>query len=565
MARVLIGIPIRHVDGEPGSKTMQCLANMKATSKHAVELFCSRGQQITQNSVQICNKFLGEGWDYLLYTGDDITFPPHALDRMIAHNKDIVAGLCTWKSPPYWTTGAMECDDGRLRLVLITPEMVQQRALLQVDAVGSGFMLISRKALEAVDDYFRNRLYPAIPEEFRWAAPPPYFPVTYNPQFNTNTGSDFSFCKAATRAGCEIFLDCGVVCGHRWEYEFSVEDHWRWLDNYTFNTTEPPYPGAPLDPVPAPKDKVYWGEGGGPMSITLASDTDRDRAENDVFPILKATYVPLHDLELTGKTDAGYILGFGVDEKGPDKYLHWAKRFARTAIHWNLEDIEAIPEWMDASHKANLNNGHFAHMVEDENTFEMLKTHFRNVNLIPIPTARRFPVAPFPENFTVFVPYDKQYDELLDEVVRTNPDVKFKFFAAKDNRPEYDHPNMMYVPVDDDNVYAFEMAKSSAILSLLDRPIYRDTRMMREAAIMGRRPITNYDVPFTNRIPEVPTTLDVTEVLERIKGEQEHDAEQVKHYFEANDLAGFRKAVADVLKIDPEISPKRFEVMNAAD
>ena len=554
MARVLIGIPMWRYDSEPSSRTFNCLKALKGSSQHAVEVFYARGQQITQNSLQICNKFLGEGWDYLLYTGDDITFPPQALDRMISHGKDIVGGLCTWKSPPYWTTGAMECDDGRLKLVLITPEHVKQRAIIEVDAVGSGFMLISRKAMESVDDYFRNKLYPSIPEEYRWAAPTPYFPVTYDPKFNTNTGSDFSFCKAAKRAGCDVFIDCGVVCGHQWEYDFTIEDHWRWLETYTFNSDLPPYPGAPLDPVPPPEGKVYWGEDGGPMGVSVTSETDKERALNDVYPILKGVYAPLEELDHAGQTPAGYIVGFGVGEEGPEKYLHWGKRFSKVGIHWNMEDVLAIPHWINSTHKKTLNNGHYVHLVEDENTSEMLKEHFKNVHQVSIPTTRAYPVAPFPENYTVGLVYIDEFQDRVEEVVKSNPHIKFRFFKEKDRVP-FSYENMLFVGT---QPYAQELARSSVLMTLTDRPSPRRMVIAREAAIMGRHLVTNFDMPFTNRLPESPRAIEITEVLERLKGENKENPGAVKHYYEGNDMGAYRKKIADLLHVEEGENPKRM-------
>jgi len=458
----------------------------------------------------------------------------------------------------------MEVEDGQLKLILVTREHVQQRAVIEVDAVGSGFMLIKRKALEAVDDYIRNRVYPAIPDEFKWMAPVPYFPVTYDAQHNITVGSDFSFCKMARRAGQKVFLDCGVVCGHQWEHEYSIEDHWNWIDRYTFNTELPPYPGAPLPPVRPPTDKIYWGDSGGPMDVTVTSVTDQERAENDVFPVLKAVYGPVNDLDFAGRTKAGYIVGFGVtDEVTPKDYLAWAKKFQRVGIHWSRDDAAKVGTWLSKDTSKVLDNGHFVHMADDNNTKEILRTNFKNVHVVPIPTSRMFPVAQLPGNFTVGVNYDSdKYDDVLAAVVKRNPGWKFKFFCQEDAKPGFDESNMLYVSTDDAMKYAHELAKMSCLVHLGDAPAYKDARMSREAAMMGRRIVCNYDMPFNNRVAESPTTDEVCEVLSRVALEREPDEEMMMKYREGNDITVYREKVARLLGIDAAKTAGRRGLVN---
>ena len=550
MSKVLVGIPVRGVYSDVSPKTQRCLELMRATSPHAVEVFLSRGQQITQNSYNIITKALSEGWDYLLYTGDDITFPPTALDQLISRDKDIVAGVCTWKTPPYWVPAGMQVGD-KLKYVLVSPSDIASKMLKQVDFAGSGFMLIKRKALQAVEEFLRDKVYNEVPKEYRWLSPVPYFPVTFDPDRNVITGSDFSFCRIARKAGCEIYLDCALVCGHRWEGEYDIRDHWRWVEEHGFSREEPQWPFEVKEFVPMDKDQIYFGPDQQPLPITITTFGNEYHAIEHVYPILKGHFAGLGEFNQYGKTPYGYIIGFHVGTGAQyEDYVKFADTFEKTLVHWVGSDILGIPKWINDERKARLNESRYIHLVEEDRLVAELAPYFDNVQVVSIPTAKVNPVDALPDNFTVAVYYPKHrhdfhYGDVLKGVIQAMPDVKFKLFHLMGEKPDFNYPNMAWLGTLAENEYGMQIARSSCTLRLSKHDGRPFTCV--EFALAGRRVITNFDFPGALRVPEVPTVEDVVGVLRSIQKQPEPDQDLAIMHLQANSHVDYRKKLMGLL------------------
>lgn len=547
MSRVLIGIPIRDINGEPGWKTKQCIDNLRATSKHAVETYFARGQQITQNSLSLVVKVLSENWDYLLYTGDDITFPPWALDQLIARDQDVVAGVCTYKTPPYYTTGMVADPAAGYKKLLVTRTHVQQKALIELDAVGSGFMLIKRGVLEAIDDYLRYKVYPSIPPEYRWMCPVPYFPVTFNPDNNSLTGSDYSFCKLAKQVGKKIFMDCGLICGHRWEKDYSIEDHWEWVENHGWGVDELAYPGQIREKVPIPTDSIYWGDLGAPVPITVTTAGSEYHTFNYIIPTLACSFEPLDNPSKDVRNRVGYIVGFHLSEQyGFDQYMSWARRFDKCLIHWVGSDAMIAKEKLTPAQWELLRQPNFVHLIQHERLNQDIIDQLGETVKLVIPAGKQFPVAPLPENFTVFVYYPKHrhdfhYGDVLKEVIEKMPDVRFKLCHLFGEKPDFDFPNMMWLGNLEGIEYAKALAQSSVVLRLSRHE--GNPLTIAEAAIMGRRFVTNFDMEHTVRVPDQPTSDEVVAALRSLREFKEPDMGIVATYKKIHDRREYRDAI----------------------
>lgn len=548
--KILVGIPVRGIYDDVKPKTKVCLDMMKASSEHAVQVFMSRGQQITQNSYNIVTKALADGWDYLLYTGDDILFPPSALDRMVSHNVDIVGGVCTWKTPPYWVPAGMEVGK-KLKYFTPSPEEVRIGVLKEVDFVGSGFMLINRKTLQGVEEYLRDKVYREVPEEYRWMCPVPYFPVTFDPDRNVLTGSDFAFCRLARRAGAKIFLDCGVVCGHRWEGEYNIFDHWRWTELHGMANTEPRWPGDRVNFVPMDEEKIYMGPEPEGLPVTITSSGNEYHAMEHILPILRAYFVPLDKPEGHGQTPFGYIVGFHLHDKASfNDYMAFSDKFDRVLLHWVGSDILNIPKWQDADKLETLNSDKFVHLVEDERLLPELSQYIRNPQVLPIPSVKVFPPDPLPENFSVAVYYPKHrhefhYGDVMKEVIERMPNVNFKLFHLYGEKPDFMYPNMAWLGNLPDQEYAMQIARSSCTLRLSKHDGRPFTVV--EYAMAGRRFVTNFDMKHSYRVSDVPTADEVIMALKEIGKQKEPDMEALEYYRSENDHGKFRDAVKMLL------------------
>lgn len=556
MAKVMVGIPIRGKHAEPGWKTQQCLKYMQATSKHEIEVYYSRGQQITQNSQEICRRVLDKGFDYLLYTGDDIIFPPWALDRMIDHDVDFVSGVCTWATPPYWPV-AIKMQNDEPRYFLITRNMVQQNALVELDMVGSGFIVVKRKVLEAVVNLMNDKVYRSIPKEYRWLAPVPFFPVTFNYDKNYTLSSDYSFCHMARKAGQRIFMDCGIVCRHRFEGEFDIEDHWEHTEKYGFSREEEKWFGDRVEPVSPRHEKIYWGDFGEPVPIAVTSVGNVYHASRHILPILRGEAYPITETKNPQDVKSGYIIGFhigqGDDSVKFENYMAWAAQFPeKCLIHWVGSDILRIEEWATPERLNTLKEERFVHLVEDERMYaEFIEKTGIRPHVVAIPTVNDFGLKPMPQNFSVAVYYPRHrhrlhYGDIVEEVIKRMPEVEFRLYHLTGERPDFNYPNMAWLGSLVDPQYENMLARTSCMLRLAEH----DGRSfgLVEMALMGRPIITN--IPgwqYAIQTPDPPTIDSVIAAIRKAKEMSlEPNLEMANHYRKINSGLLYNDAVASL-------------------
>lgn len=120
---------------------------------------------------------------HLLFIDDDMQFPPDALERLLAHDKPIVGGLCHARRPP-WNPMLAKRAGPLYGFEYDHPST----GLVEVDATGAAFLLVKREVFETM------------------------FASWWKPR-GTLT-EDFSFCVGAKEAGYSIFVDVGLDIGH---------------------------------------------------------------------------------------------------------------------------------------------------------------------------------------------------------------------------------------------------------------------------------------------------------------------------------------------------------------
>ena len=181
----------------------------------------------------------GKPWTHVLFIDDDIVVEPDALERLLSHKKDIIAGLCTRRSdPPIPNIRGLNPDTGALSDQIWE---WKEGACIEVDGVGTGLMLISRHALEQVaqayfDCLFEKEAY-QIPERrlaemkkarmgaFDEAKICYWFRFLPSHLTQIEMGEDMSFCYIAKKY-CDlgIFVDTSVMPGHLGNYPYSIRD-----------------------------------------------------------------------------------------------------------------------------------------------------------------------------------------------------------------------------------------------------------------------------------------------------------------------------------------------------
>lgn len=179
-------------------------------------------------------------WTHVLFMDDDIVAPPDALIKLLSHKKEIIAGLCTKRiDPPIPNMRYMYENDGGVFFKYI--ERWPEDEVVEVGAVGTGMMLITREALEQIAEGYFSALYEkevyGITEQkaleikearlkhFDSTANAYWFRFLAGLHGQDEYGEDIGFCFFAKRyCGISTFVDTSVQPGHIGKYPFTVQD-----------------------------------------------------------------------------------------------------------------------------------------------------------------------------------------------------------------------------------------------------------------------------------------------------------------------------------------------------
>ena len=136
------------------------------------------------------------GLTHILWIDDDMVFQPDALQKLLAHDLDIVGGLCfNRRSPAYQPIVAKKYhpDLGMAPNATGFVYDLPQSGLYECDRTGGAFLLVKTQVFKDIETHFG-------PDS--WWIPA------------GDASEDFSFCARAQECGYKIFVDCGVSIGH---------------------------------------------------------------------------------------------------------------------------------------------------------------------------------------------------------------------------------------------------------------------------------------------------------------------------------------------------------------
>ena len=186
-----------------------CLVNMVAyhtlNSYDAVALKINQGTLIQNQRADLCLEAMREDCTHVLFIDSDMTFPQDMIERLLAHNKDIVATNCARRRLPTGPTAQRTLPDGSRELIYTMPDST---GLEEVESIGMGVMLISRKVFEKLSE--------------------PWFETTWRTDKRGYIGEDVFFCRKASAAGFKIYIDHDVSkeIGHIGTFEFRHDHTW---------------------------------------------------------------------------------------------------------------------------------------------------------------------------------------------------------------------------------------------------------------------------------------------------------------------------------------------------
>jgi len=165
------------------------MTELPRQGKYDVYISYPAWKPITNNRNKIVKKFLESGMDYLLMIDSD-NVPPFEVLDLADYEKDIVGVVCFG----YLKKMVIPfCLKKNTRGAYDVADFDEGDGLKEVDAVGTGCIMISRKVLQDVGYPFRNE---------------------YKPDGTKKMGLDINFCRRAQEKGYKIYCQTDYLCSH---------------------------------------------------------------------------------------------------------------------------------------------------------------------------------------------------------------------------------------------------------------------------------------------------------------------------------------------------------------
>lgn len=202
---VLIGMPVYKWNGIP-KETSDCLAS-------CVQYMGEKGYKVAYNKVTGAalarnrNNCVEEARQanarWLMFIDADMVWKPDWIERLMAHDVDIVSGLCCKKTAPYTSTVGVKLGN-KYNMIDDFP----LGELIECDATGTAFLLIKMSVFDKIQK--------------------PYF--AFPPNGDGVLGEDLYFCQIAQDAGFKIHVDTDLLVGHLGTYAYTFMHRLAYLD-----------------------------------------------------------------------------------------------------------------------------------------------------------------------------------------------------------------------------------------------------------------------------------------------------------------------------------------------
>ena len=183
--KIGVGVPTNRLIK---AKTASSLLRLIAHSKHEYEFIIStRGFNTSENRNYIASQAIKRDCTHLFFVDDDMIFPEDTLDRLLAHDKDIVGAVYNTKYEVQ--TPVIEYDGEK-----------SETEIFRCAAIGTGCLLIKCEVFRKVPQIWFN---------YEW-----------NENGSVKMSHDWLFCHKARDCGFEIWADPTLEIGHLGIKEF---------------------------------------------------------------------------------------------------------------------------------------------------------------------------------------------------------------------------------------------------------------------------------------------------------------------------------------------------------
>ena len=147
--------------------------------------------------------FMQRDFDFLFSVDDDVVLPQEAISRLVAADKDIIAGVYRLKEEEPHTAIRISKNGPTW------PEVLRKGLVTPAIYVSTGCFLVKRKVVETMIEKYPELGYRRNVHNDRcWAF---YQPFVYRDEY---LSEDWAFCQRARDIGFEVWVDGSVRCGH---------------------------------------------------------------------------------------------------------------------------------------------------------------------------------------------------------------------------------------------------------------------------------------------------------------------------------------------------------------
>lgn len=168
--------------------TALSLLKMTAHSKHDYCFIVStRGYNTSENRNYIATQAIKKGCSHLFFVDDDMVFEPDILDKLLAHNKDIVGAVYNTKYEVQ-SPVVEYLDDKR------------PSELFECGAIGTGLLLLNTEVFKVI--------------------PQMWFEYEWYPNGMVKHSHDWLFCHKARKFGFKIWADPTLSVKHIGQYAY---------------------------------------------------------------------------------------------------------------------------------------------------------------------------------------------------------------------------------------------------------------------------------------------------------------------------------------------------------
>ena len=186
------------------------IACMKNDMTFSIETLANESLVTRARNNLVAKMMMNPKTTHLMFVDADVGFAPESVYKLIGHNKDVVGGIYPKKTfePDY----------------VFNPSLDSKRDgdLIEVDDIGTGFLLIKREVIQKMFDNFPDLKYRnnininSEAEPFMYAL----FDTHIDKETSTYLSEDYTFCNRWRELGGKIYADTSIQLSHTGYYSF---------------------------------------------------------------------------------------------------------------------------------------------------------------------------------------------------------------------------------------------------------------------------------------------------------------------------------------------------------